>query len=201
MRTDLRHKAVVIPRLNMTNNKNNQYIVVEDAKYKELTFVVGGCKKYENIKHCAVRELMEETRGVLKVNEDNLIYSKPLSFESSYRSPAELKQDQREKVIVVMMYNVYFVDLNINDEQFREMKILFSTRKYQSDQETSGIFMMTKPTLDKERVWHLMRDNILLYLEVNNVRRRNNVRRWTKTILPPRVRYAQSPHMRSAGKW
>ena len=184
-RTVLRHKAVVIPRINMNNMNNIKYIVVKDTENKELTFILGGCKQCENIRQCGIRELQEETRGVLinnrgepLVNEDNLVYSKSLSFKSLNRSRKEREKDVRERVKVSMLYHVFYVDLNISQDQFEYMQLSFLKKKTQTDQETSNIFMLTKPNLGKQNMWRFMRENILVFLEVNN-------RKWKKSRLPP----------------
>ena len=47
---EYRHKAIVVPKL------NSKYIVVNDTRNNELTFVVGGCKLRElkNLEQCAL---------------------------------------------------------------------------------------------------------------------------------------------------
>lgn len=60
------HKAIAIPVID-TGQGEKKMLVVHDKRHHEWTFVTGGCKHIEifNPIKCAVRELEEETRGLL----------------------------------------------------------------------------------------------------------------------------------------
>ena len=156
MKLEYRYKSVVIPIL------NDKFIVVKDATYDELTFVVGGCKKYESAYKCALRELKEETRGVLgNFNENDLIYQ--FHFESRNRSKKELEKDTKEGVFVTMIYNVFFIylpqDININSIRSKYHK---NTNIHNN--ETNDIRLMSKKQLLSANMWRFMKQNVLYYI-------------------------------------
>lgn len=155
MRHEFRHKSIVIPIL------QKKYIVVNDSKNDELTFVVGGCKKNETLIDCAIRELREETRGSLgKINRDDLMYMS--YFESRNRSTSELKKDKKEGVFVTMVYNIFYLYLN-DDTDFDEIYNRYhSTRTV--DGETNNIKLMTKKQLEQSKMWRFMKQNVLISL-------------------------------------
>jgi len=64
-----KHKAIAIP-VSFINDRP-YFLLVHDRRYKEWTFVTGGCRKREvyNPIRCAVRELEEETRGILNLKK------------------------------------------------------------------------------------------------------------------------------------
>lgn len=61
------YKAVAIP-VNFYNGKFF-FLTVRDSRYKEWTFITGGCRKREIINpiRCALRELSEESRGAMRL--------------------------------------------------------------------------------------------------------------------------------------
>lgn len=152
MRQETRYKAIVIPYI------GNHYVVVEDAKYKELTFVVGGCKRTESSLLCASRELYEETRGTIKTNvlEEHFVFS----FESRSRSKAELAADKRSRIFVTMQYKVYMVPIQSFKNITQQYRNTIPTTK--NMEETSGIYLKTKAELVKSnKMWRFMSENVL----------------------------------------
>lgn len=150
---ETRYKAVVIPRI------NGKYVAVRDFKNQEITFVTGGCKKYETSRQCALRELREETFGALgNLKTTDLIYRH--TFYSRNRSKRELEKDRREGKVVTMEYNVFFVDVNIPwvrvEEQFK------NGLKRARNIETDKIYLMSKEEYKSRRnLWSFMRENII----------------------------------------
>ena len=148
---EYRYKSVVIPFY------KNKYVVVKDTKHNEWTFVVGGCKKKENLKTCAIRELNEETRNIFKsYKESDLIYA--YSFESRNRSKSELSNDKKKGIHVTMVYNVFFIfllDFNINEARLK----YHNTQSI--DNETSDLRLMTKELLYKANMWRFMKEHVL----------------------------------------
>ena len=71
----IQHKAIAIP---MT--ETGHFLTVKDKRFQEWLFVTGGCRKREIDEPilCALRELKEETRGVVDI--DNCLY-KYFSFK------------------------------------------------------------------------------------------------------------------------
>ena len=109
-----RHKAIIIPIIK--SETGTKFLTVRDSRHKEWIFVTGGCKKSEvdNPLKCGLRELEEETRGVINIRSGEF---SEFQFESNYRSPEETKKDRFEGIIVTLIYHVYLVNIIITPEQ------------------------------------------------------------------------------------
>ena len=168
-----RYKSVVIPVL------KNKYIVVEDKTYKELTFVVGGCKlreiggsmltknrfekDYSVFKKCALRELEEETRGALG-NIHPLQLRPAFKFSSRDRSHAELKKDFKENVIVTMRYTVFYLFLDDQDFSVIQRRFNRGPKNTRNQRETKAILLVSKSELvnnTKGKMWRFMKEYVL----------------------------------------
>lgn len=105
-----RHKAIAIPVV------GSQFLIVKDRRYNEWTFVTGGCRKREvlNPLRCAVRELEEETRGILNIKTGTYSY---FSF----------KNEQE------FMYHVYIIDLPLTDTEKKTMIEKFDEERIKMD--------------------------------------------------------------------
>ena len=99
-----RHKAIAIPM--STVNDVPHFLVVHDRRYREWTFVTGGCRRREilNPLRCAVRELEEETRGMINLKRGSYSYFK---FITNTPEPRDIE----DGVDVVNIYHVYVFDL------------------------------------------------------------------------------------------
>jgi 8-oxo-dGTP pyrophosphatase MutT (NUDIX family) len=99
-----KYKAIAIP-VSFVEEKP-KFLTVRDRRYKDWIFVTGGCRRKEifNPLRCALRELEEETRGVvsLKSGEYN-----------------EFVFSVKESPQVELVYHVYvfFVSWNKNEQQ------------------------------------------------------------------------------------
>lgn len=159
---DIRYKSIVIPRI------RDKYIVVQDKKFKEFTFVVGGCKRNESSVACALRELAEETRNAVVVNP-RLLQQPSFTFSSRDRSKQELQADKNQKVFVTMVYNAFIVDVNV---PFSQIKRLYDSKNFFNNKaytETSGIYLMSyKELMDSPRTWKMMKENVLPRLRPSN---------------------------------
>lgn len=64
-----RRKAIAIPFLMI--QEEYYFLMVHDKRYREWTFVTGGCRHSENNEtiKCAIRELEEESRGLIRIRE------------------------------------------------------------------------------------------------------------------------------------
>ena len=113
-RHEIRHKAIIIPIIK--SEMGTKFLTVRDSRHQEWIFVTGGCKKSEvdNPLKCGLRELEEETRGVINIRTGEF---SEFQFESSYRSPEETKKDRFEGIIVTLVYHVYLINVNITSEQ------------------------------------------------------------------------------------
>ena len=170
MRHEYRYKSIVIPVI------KDAYVLVKDAKYNELTFIIGGCKlreipntssarfdkDYTSYITCALRELKEETRGVFgQVSRDALVPG--FKFSSTNRSRAELAKDKRDGIFVTMLYTVYFLPLDIPKSKFKFVQDAFHRRtpKNPEEAETSDIVLKTKAELKDAKMWRFMKEHVL----------------------------------------
>lgn len=64
-----KYKAIAIP-VTFTDDKP-RFLTVRDRRFKDWIFVTGGCRRKEiaNPLRCALRELEEETRGVISLKK------------------------------------------------------------------------------------------------------------------------------------
>ena len=152
-----RYKAVVIPQI------GNKYIVVRDSVSKDITFVVGGCKKSEtSAATCASRELYEETHGIVDVELNNDMIR--FTFRNTGRSRAELAKDKRENVFVTMIYNVFIVPFGKYVGGFDNVKKKFNAKTEGLSKnmlETNAIYLKSKDELERSNMWKFMKENVL----------------------------------------
>ena len=99
-----RHKAIAVP-VTMIGDRPHM-LIVHDRRYKEWTFVTGGCRRREvyNPLRCAIRELHEETRGIIDVKSGSYTYFR---FTTNYKGPGDTEADAD----TVSVYHVYVLDL------------------------------------------------------------------------------------------
>jgi uncharacterized protein YjaZ len=157
---EIRRKVYVIPIIN-----DNKYIVVQNAgKYKNITFIGGGCGKNENIRNCAVRELSEETRQSIRLNRDKIPNKPILTFNVSPNernaSKMYLNNNTRKGVSVTMKHSVFMVPL-VNFS-FNKIKSLYhsKTNLTRAEQEAVNIYLMNRNQLNKSQMWDFMRKRV-----------------------------------------
>ena len=154
-----RHKAIAIP-MYMINNEPH-FLLVHDKRFKEWTFVTGGCRRREiyNPLRCALRELEEETRGVIKIN--NGTYS---HYKFSFFDESELDMEN--------IYHVYVLDFpmtlrdqekiiskfNMNREMMKVNKIRF---KKQYDENDMLDFDTICGINNRSDIWNMISENVL----------------------------------------
>lgn len=149
------YKAVVVPRV------GDKFIVVRDTAHQEITFVVGGCKVRESDRHCALRELYEETRGIITETDERALI-KAFTFTSRDRSEKELRSDKRLGIHVTMQYTVFYLDVTCK-ASFWSIRHRFQKSHPLNDTETDDILLMTKKQLSDPNVhmWRFMRERVL----------------------------------------
>ena len=98
-----KYKAIAIP-ITFTGDKP-KFLTVRDKRFKDWIFVTGGCRRREisNPIRCALRELEEETRGIVNLKSGeytNYVFT------------------VKESPTVDLVYNVFvfFVDYTKNDQ-------------------------------------------------------------------------------------
>ena len=167
-RLEIRHKAIVIP---VTND--SKFLTVKDSRHQEWIFVTGGCKKSEvdNPLKCGIRELEEETRGVINLRTGEFT---EYEFESSYRSPEETRKDRFEGIIVTLVYHVYLINIQYTAEQQTKIVQDFHVNKARMEinkkdglrikkayDENDDISFDTLEEFNKKKQWSLITDNII----------------------------------------
>lgn len=119
-RPETRHKAIVVPVIQGPGPGETKFLTVRDSRHQEWIFVTGGCKKseVECPLRCGLRELEEETRGVVNIKSGE--YSE-FQFESTFRSPEETRKDRLEGIVVTLVYHVYLIPIHITQEEQRNV--------------------------------------------------------------------------------
>ena len=169
--SEVRHKAIIIPIIK--SETGTKFLTVRDSRHKEWIFVTGGCKKSEvdNPLKCGLRELEEETRGVINIRTGEF---SEFQFDSNYRSPEETKKDRFEGIIVTLVYHVYLINVNITlDQQVRivqefhanrarmELNKKDGVRIKKAYDENDDIAFDTLEDFNKKTRWKLIITNII----------------------------------------
>ena len=126
MKKEERHIVLAIP-VTFTEDKP-KFLTVRDRRFKEWLFISGGCRKREvlNPIRCALRELEEETRGVVNVKSG--LYTS-YTFETTDRSPEELEEDRKEGVHVTIVYHVFIFFMKISAHEQQDIVRKFNYEK------------------------------------------------------------------------
>lgn len=130
MRKEERHKAIAIP-VSFAEGKP-RFLTVRDRRFKEWIFVTGGCRKREayNPLRCALRELEEETRGIVNLKQGTYSYFK---FYSKNRSKEELANDRHQGIDVTLVYHVYVIEYNVSRQKQHYMIKMFEDEKAKTE--------------------------------------------------------------------
>lgn len=179
MKSEERHKCVVIPITRAGNS--TKFLTVRDKRFKEWTFITGGCRKREIPEpvKCAMRELDEETRGTFEIKED--IY-KYFSFVTKRRSPEELERDRREGLDVTCVYHVYIFVMDYTEEKrievinnFEKQKEIMEERKRKklpikkSNDENDFISFDTFEEFMSKTIWRFIYDAVIVHPEFKKI--------------------------------
>jgi hypothetical protein len=155
------------------SQSETKFLTVRDSRHQEWIFVTGGCKKSEvecPLK-CGLRELEEETRGVINIKNGEF---SEFQFESTVRSLEETRKDRSEGIIVTLVYHVYIINLNVTHEQQKEIVKTFHVNKLKMDNnkreglhvkksydENDDISFDTLEEFNKKVRWTLIVKNII----------------------------------------
>jgi len=171
LRKEEKHKAIAIP-VSFVDGKP-RFLTVRDRRFKEWIFVTGGCRKREilNPIKCALRELEEETRGVVNIKQGQ--YS-TFTFYSKNRSPDELEKDKQDGVDVTLVYHVFVFIFNVSAlcqhtivKRFYEEKSKTEIRKKnklpirRTYDENDYISFDTLEEFNRKNRWILIINNVL----------------------------------------
>jgi len=111
-------KAIAIP-VYYQDKGPPMFCVVRDRRFKDWTFITGGCRKREvpNPIRCALRELSEETRGIIKLFDGKYVtYSFNILVEGEYHT-----------------YNVFVFPVQMNREHLKRTVQDFDEHKRKTD--------------------------------------------------------------------
>lgn len=152
-----RHKAIAIPVCFI--NGEPHFLIVHDKRFREWTFVTGGCRKREifNPLRCALRELEEETRGVINITNGSYSY-----FKFVVKDPCD----------VMNVYHVYILDfpMSLTDQkrfidQFSINKQLMDTNKIrfkkQYDENDSIEFDTMNGIKYRKNIWSMIQTSVI----------------------------------------
>lgn len=154
-----KHKAIAIPV--SFQGDQPRFLTVRDWRFKDWIFVTGGCRRREiaNPIRCALRELEEETRGVVSLK----------SVEYT-----DFKFTVKESPTVDLEYNVFvfFVDYNRTEQhnqvkKFYEEKAKMNLRKLQNQpirkthDENDYMSYDTLQEFNSRKRWKLIIDNVI----------------------------------------
>jgi ADP-ribose pyrophosphatase YjhB (NUDIX family) len=161
-----KHKAIAIPV--SFNGDQPRFLTVRDWRFKDWIFVTGGCRRREiaNPIRCALRELEEETRGVVSLK--NVEYT-------------DFKFTVQESPTVDLEYNVFvfFVDYNRAEQhnqvkKFYEEKAKMNLKKLHNQpirkthDENDYMSYDTLPEFNSRKRWKLIIDNVIKNPEFYN---------------------------------
>ncbi|MDB4588384.1 NUDIX hydrolase [bacterium] len=123
MKKETRHKAIAIP-VTFADGKP-RFLTVRDARFKEWIFVTGGCRKNEigNPLRCALRELEEETRGVINIRSGEY---NTFSFMVRQRNAAD-------GVEITSIYHVFILFVRYNQQEQSRLVRRFYDAKAKTD--------------------------------------------------------------------
>ena len=116
-----KHKAIAIP-VSFIDDRP-YFLLVHDRRYSEWTFVTGGCRKREIINplRCALRELEEETRGLLNLKRGTCSYFKFETMQQEFDEP------------FLAIYHVYIIDYEVSISQQTYIVQRFNEEKSKMD--------------------------------------------------------------------
>lgn len=169
------HKAIAIPIVDTGTEK--KFLLVHDKRHKEWTFVTGGCKHNEvyNPLRCALRELEEETRGIIDIRR---------GLYSYFKFSAQPGNDPIEYSV----YHVYFIHVgHVSQEKLTELEELFNTEKEKMDthkvyfqknydENDSMKFMTLDFILNCKTLWKFIYDKVIQHRQFESSLTEKNAR-------------------------
>ena len=113
-----KYKAIAIP-VTFTGSKP-KLLTVRDRRFKDWIFVTGGCRRREipNPIRCALRELEEETRGVISLKKGEY---------------TTFKFTVKESPGVELEYNVFIFFVNYTQQEQNELIKKFNDEKQKTN--------------------------------------------------------------------
>ena len=165
------HKTISIPVCLL--HPEPLFLTVRDRRFKDWIFVAGGCRKREisNPLRCALRELEEETRGILNLKNGEYSY---FTFTTRNRTEIEQRSDDSNNIDVVYIYHVYIFFMELNEiERTRTVK-KFNEERIKTDQlkqlnipirrthdENDRMVWDTLDNFKKKKQWETIKTHVL----------------------------------------
>jgi len=113
-----KYKAIAIPV--MFTGSKPKFLTVRDRRFKDWIFVTGGCRRKEipNPIRCALRELDEETRGVVNLKKGEY---------------TDFKFVVKESPGVDLEYNVFIFFVNYTQQEQNDLVKKFNDEKQKTN--------------------------------------------------------------------
>jgi 8-oxo-dGTP pyrophosphatase MutT (NUDIX family) len=170
-----KYKAIAIP-VSFTGDKP-KFLTVRDRRFKDWIFVTGGCRRREipNPIRCALRELDEETRGVVNLKKGEY---------------TDFKFIVKESPGVELEYNVFVFYVNYTKQEQDELVRKFNEEKQKTNlkkiqklpikrthDENDFMNFETLTDFNKKKQWDRIVKNVLnnpeFYSCVTSIHRKN----------------------------
>jgi len=166
-----KHKAIAIPVTFAGDTP--RFLTVRDKRFKEWIFVTGGCRRREIYSplRCALRELEEETRGVVSLKRGEYT-----SFSFTVKESANV---ELEYTVFIFFVNYSHVEQNELIEKFEKEKIKMRNKIIQMKRTYDENDYMSFDTLSEfnrrnrwERIVHNVVQNPEFYACVTSLNRK-----------------------------
>jgi len=150
-----KYKAIAIP-VSFVDEKP-KFLTVRDRRFKDWIFVTGGCRRREifNPLRCALRELEEETRGVVSLKNGEY---------------TEFKFTVKESPTIDLEYNVFIFFVNYTKSQQQTL-----VRKFYEEKQKTHIKKINKQPIKKT-----FDEND--YMSFDTLEEFNSRKRWSRIV-------------------
>ena len=152
--TPLNRKILAIIYVSLKKyGKKPRFLVVKDAEEGDWTFISGTCEHGETYQKCAIREIYEETKGLISMK----------SLPKRTKRFQTIDQDKR--------VDVMFIPLRLTGEAMKIMVAEFPNRETyerpELEENTDMRFETMGQFLRRKNVWDFVRDlcNNNMFLE------------------------------------
>lgn len=139
-------KVLGIAYLPGTPTRKTRYLVVEDAKEREWTFISGTCEPNEEPDACMLRELAEETRALVVLGTMPIHTQK---YTITYHH---------------WDYTVYFMPLQISPHEARHIQDSFASAPCDTCEYAENIclrFETYRQFIRRKNIWSFIREHVL----------------------------------------
>lgn len=124
--------------------KKPRFLIVKDAVEKEWTFISGTCEEHERTNKCAIREIREETRGLVSLKT---LPKRTKTFQTVY---------ENNRV------DVMFIPIRRTEEQMKQMEIEFceipTNDRPELEENTNLRFETLGQFMKRIHVWEFVKD-------------------------------------------